>query len=105
MYTGCITSKSSALSMNVLLIFEIQETNNALFLNPNFLSYASLFGFVTVIVPFTTIYRSLKSNGSDLSIDFLNPICLLALYALLCLVCRFLVFHLLFCYFLFCLMK
>ena len=34
--------KSSALSINVLLIFEMQLTNGALFLKANFLSYASL---------------------------------------------------------------
>ena len=36
--------------------------------------------FVTVIVPFTTIYASLKSQRSDLSIDDLNLIGLLGLY-------------------------
>ena len=44
-------SKSSALSVSVLLIFEMQLINGALFLKANFLSYASLFGFVTVIFP------------------------------------------------------
>ena len=42
--------------MSVLLVFEIRETNVALFLKAHFLSYASLFEFVTVIVPLTTIY-------------------------------------------------
>ena len=42
--------------MSVLLIFEIQEINGALFLKANFLSYALLSGFVTIIVPLTTIY-------------------------------------------------
>ena len=46
------TSKSSALSMNVLLIFAMQERNGALFLKANFLSYALLSGFATVIVPY-----------------------------------------------------
>ena len=55
---GITASKSSVLSMNVLLIFEMQETNGALFLKANFLPYALLFGFVTVIFPFTTIYAS-----------------------------------------------
>ena len=45
--------------MSVLLI-EIRETNGALFLKANFLSYASLFGWVTVIVPLTTICASLN---------------------------------------------
>ena len=65
--------------MSVLLIFEMQERNGALFLKANFLSYALLSGFVTVIVPFTTIYASLKSHKSYLSIDVLNLICLLGL--------------------------
>ena len=55
---GITTSKSSALSMNVLLIFEMQETNGVLFLKANFLPCALLFGFVTVIFPFATIYAS-----------------------------------------------
>ena len=46
--------------MSVLLIFEIRETNVALFLKAHFLSYASLFEFVPVIVPLTTIYASLN---------------------------------------------
>ena len=53
-------SKISALSISVLLIFEMQETNSALFLKANVLSYASLFGSVTVIFPFATTYASLK---------------------------------------------
>ena len=77
---GITTSKSSALSMNILLIFEMHETNGALFLEANFLSYVSLFGSVTVIFPFTTIYASLKSHRSDLSMDVLNLICLLGFY-------------------------
>ena len=36
-------SKSSALSISVFSIFEMQETNSALFLKANFLLYASLF--------------------------------------------------------------
>ena len=52
-------SKSSALSMNVLLTFEMHVRNGALFLSVIFLSYALLFGFVTVIFPLTTIYASL----------------------------------------------
>ena len=71
MYIGIITPKSSALSISALLIFEIQETNGAYFL-----SDTSLSGFVTVIVPLTTIYASLKSLIIDLSVDVLNSICL-----------------------------
>ena len=52
-------SKSSALSISVLLIFEMQLINGALFLKANFLSYASSFALVTVIVPLTAIYASL----------------------------------------------
>ena len=66
--------------MSALLIFEMQEKNGALFLKANLLSYTSLFGFVTVIVPLTTIYAPLKSHRSDHSIDALNLICLLGLY-------------------------
>ena len=51
-------SKSSALSMSVLFIFETQEVNRALFLRAYFLSYIILPDLVTVIVPFTTIYAS-----------------------------------------------
>ena len=39
-----------------------------------------LFVFVRVIVPFTTIYASLKSHRSDVSIDVLSLICLVGLY-------------------------
>ena len=74
------TSKSSALSMNVLLIFEMQETNGVLFLKANFLPCALLFGFVTVIFPFATIYASEQLDKSDLNIDVLNLICLFGLY-------------------------
>ena len=63
--------------MSVLLISEMQETNGALFLKANFLSYALLSGFVTVIAPLTTMYASLKSHKSDLKIDVLNLLCLL----------------------------
>ena len=52
-------SKSPALPMYVLLIFERQLIHSELFLKANFLSYASLFVSVTVIVPFTTIFASL----------------------------------------------
>ena len=66
--------------MSLLLNFEMQETNAALFLKAHFLSYALLFGFATLIFPLTTIYASLKSRESDRSIDVLNLICLLGLY-------------------------
>ena len=57
----------------------MQETSGALSLKTNFLSYALLFGFAAVIVPFTTIYASPKSHESDHSIDVLNLIGLLGL--------------------------
>ena len=84
-------------------MFEIQLINSALFLKTNFFSpnalsfavlvavalAAVLFGasissavnvyFVTVIFPLTTIYASLKSHKSDLSIDVLILISLLGL--------------------------
>ena len=52
-------SKFSTLSISVLLIFEMQLVNDTLLLKANFLSYASLSGFVSVIYPLTTIYASL----------------------------------------------
>ena len=58
----------------------MQEINGPLFLKANFVSYASLFGFATVIVALTAIYASLKSYKSHRSIHVLNLICLLCLY-------------------------
>ena len=52
-------SKSSALSISVLLIFEMQLVNGGLFLKANFLSCASLFGSATVIFHSTTMYALL----------------------------------------------
>ena len=67
--------------MSVLLIFEMQLTNGTLFLNAKGLFFLLLSPSPsTVISPFTTIYASLKSHKSDLSIDVLNLICLLGLY-------------------------
>ena len=56
-------SKSSASSISVLLlisvlIFEVQLVNGAQFLRINFLSYASLFGFVTITSPLTVITQT-----------------------------------------------
>ena len=73
-------SKYSALSMSVLLIFTMQLVKSTLFLKDNFLSYALVFGSVTVISPLTTIYASLQSHRSDLKTDVINLICLLVLY-------------------------
>ena len=69
---GITTSKSSTLSMNVLLIFGIQETNSTLFLKANFLSHIILFVFTTTIFPSATIYASLKSHKSDRTSMFLK---------------------------------
>ena len=60
---GITMSKSSAFSIKIPFIFEIQEINGALFFKASFLSsallLASLFTpFVTVIFPFTKIYAS-----------------------------------------------
>ena len=70
-------SKCSALSINVLFIFEMQEVNGSLFLKANYLSYIILPSLVTVIFPFTTIFASEQSHKFDLSINVLNLICLL----------------------------
>ena len=79
LYTSIAISKSSALSISVLLIFEVQLINAALFLKANYLSYTSSFGSVTVIVPSTTMYDLLKSHKSDFNIGALNLISLLIL--------------------------
>ena len=67
--------------MSVLLIVEMRLINGALFLNAKGLLFPLLlFVPVTVIVPLTTIYASLKAHQSDLTIDVLNLICFLGLY-------------------------
>ena len=63
-------SKSSALSISVLLNFEMQEINGALFLKANFLTQFPSFGSATVIVSFTTTYTLLKSHRSDFGLMF-----------------------------------
>ena len=59
----------------------MQLVNSALFLNAKNLFLMSIIPlpipYVRVIVPLTTIYTSLKSHKSDLSIDVLDLICLL----------------------------
>ena len=84
LYIGTTTSRSSALSINTLLIFDMQLVNDALFLNAKNLFFMSIiplpFVFVRVTVLLTTIYLSLKSHKPDHSIDVLNLICLLGLY-------------------------
>ena len=72
------------MSINALLIFDMQLINGVLFLNPNNLFLMSIkplsSAFVRVTVPLTTRYASQKSHKSDLSIDVLNLICLLGFY-------------------------
>ena len=62
----------------------MQLTNGALFLNATSFFYLfiylfifALFGELTVIVLFTTIYASLKSHKCDINIDVLILISLL----------------------------
>ena len=57
----------------------MQLANGPIFLNATALFLFALFGLVTVIVPLTTIYASLKSHESDLNIDVLVLISLLTL--------------------------
>ena len=58
-------SRSFALSINALLIFEMHDLNGALFLNATSFSTSS-FSFAATtkrfIVPFTTIYSSVQSS-------------------------------------------
>ena len=67
---GITTSRSSALSFCTPLIFEMQLINGALFLNATALFLLALFGLVTAIILFTTIYISLKSHRSVLTLVF-----------------------------------
>ena len=55
----------------------MQLINGALFLNATALIFFALPGSATVIVPFTTIYASLKLHKYDLKIDVLVLISLL----------------------------
>ena len=57
----------------------MQLANGPIFLNATALFLFALFGLVTVIVPLTTTYASLKSHESDLNIDVLVLISLLTL--------------------------
>ena len=62
-------SRSSALSINVLLIFEMHDLNGALFLNTTFfsaLSFSVPAAAKRSIFPFTTIYVSLESHKFEL---------------------------------------
>ena len=121
LYIGIRTSKSSALSIFIPLFYEIQLINDALFLKTNFFSPKSLLFvllvavalapvllgaskslavnvfLVTVIFPLTTIYASLNSHKSDLSVEALVLIALLILLFLsdwlYQKICNFLKFH------------
>ena len=121
LYIGIRTSKSSALSIFIPLFYEIQLINDALFLKTNFFSPKSLLFvilvavaldpvllgaskslavnafLVTVIFPLTTIYASLNSHKSDLSVEALILIALLILLFLSDWlyqeICNFLKFH------------
>ena len=59
LHVGVTMSKSFALSMSELLIFEMEEVNEVLFLKANFFLQFATFGSATVIVFLTTIYASL----------------------------------------------
>ena len=68
-------SRSSVLSINVLLIFDTYQGNGALFLTFIVLFLLlSLSSPQTVVVPFKTIYASLQSHKFDLSIEVLSLI-------------------------------
>ena len=71
LYIDITTSKSSSLSICIPLISEMQLINGALFLNATLLFLFALPGSVIVIVPFATIYASVKSHKSDLNIGVL----------------------------------
>ena len=69
---------SSAQSLNVLLIFDIDDLKGVIFLNLSFFFFflLALLVSVTLILPFRTIYASLYSHRSDLSLGVLNLILL-----------------------------
>ena len=68
-----IMARSSALSINVLSIFDLRDLNGLIFLNVSFL-FLPLTGLVpsTVIIPLRKIYASLQSQKLDLSIRGVN---------------------------------
>ena len=56
-------SRSSALSINVSLIFDMHDLKGALFVKVSFLFlFSALLSPSTVIIPLTTIYASLQSH-------------------------------------------
>ena len=59
LHIGIAISGSSALSIRLLLIFDMHDPNVVLFLNVSFLSLLlASFVHVTLILAFTTIYAS-----------------------------------------------
>ena len=81
LHIGITISRSFALSINALLIFDMRDINEALFLKVGFLFLLLLeLVPVTLIIPFTTVYASLYSHKSDLKIEVLNLIFLLTEY-------------------------
>ena len=70
--------RCSTFSVNVLLIFDMHDLNRTFFLKSSYL-FIRLFALVSskVMVLYTTIYTSQKSQKSDLSIEVLNLIFLL----------------------------
>ena len=64
----------------MLLILNTQLKKGALLEGVNFLSYALLFGFATVIFPVTTMKASFQSHKSDLNCGVFNLTSLLTLY-------------------------
>ena len=76
LYIAVTTSKSFSLSINTLLIFDMQLVNSVLFLNAKNLFLMSMkplfLSFVRVISPLTTIYASLKSHKSYLFAWFVS---------------------------------
>ena len=72
--------RSSALSINVLLIFYMHDLNGALFLKIRFLFLVFSTSPQLFFLPFTIAYASLQSQKSDVNIDVLNVTFLLAEY-------------------------
>ena len=81
LYVGITISQSSGLSINVLLIFNIHDQSGALLLKSSFsFLVLPLLSSSIVICPFTTVKSSRKPHKSDVNIEVLNLIFLLAEY-------------------------
>ena len=81
LYIAITTSKSSALWINTLFIFEMLLINGALSLNAALIFFVALFGLLTITISFTKNYASEKLLKSALNIIVLFLISLLALYS------------------------